>query len=187
MGKNEFERILAYAELLGITVSAGSFSERIKLQKLGYLLGAIVKKTYGDFHFYVRGPYSRSLASDYYSMSLVVKKPGTSEISSDEKKELLRLAPLLSKLSTRELEIIASLLWLKNNEKLDENAAEIRLKEIKSYLDIKDIWRGSQILKAILLKPEEFKRIMESMKDELEMWDKASAKDLEEFTKRKAV
>jgi len=49
---------------------AGSFESRLRIQKSVYLLEALgVKemKNYG-FSYYVRGPYSPSLAKDYYAL-----------------------------------------------------------------------------------------------------------------------
>ncbi len=55
--------------------------------------------------------------------------------------------PLLKDLNQRQLEIVASLLWLKESG-LDENQAENKLYELKPHLKMEEIWTGSNISKS---------------------------------------
>ena len=89
---------------------------------------------------------------------------------------------LLSNMSSDELEIVAGLLFLMQEKGLDENEAELKLRELKPQLKLEDIWRGTNTIKKLFLTSELRDKIMSELKDELDAWDtalNASLKGLE--------
>ena len=180
-----FDRLLAYLKELGVDGRADGFEQRIRIQKLAYLLGELFgRPVAGDFNFYVRGPYSHELAVQYYDRRTAHREYA---LGAGEKEELDRLKGQVGELSATMLEIMASLRWLQKVQGLREDAAERRLKEIKPYLKIEDIWWGTQLLKMFMLRKADAKRIMKGMAGEMKLWDDAAAEDWEKFVKRYRV
>jgi len=176
---DEFKLYVACLEFLGISLDIKTFQNRIKIQKLAYLLGKIFKwKFIDNFHYYIRGPYSTELAKCYYSDEY----SSQSNISiSNKMRDRLESIHFLSNSNTIMLEIMASLLYLQ--ESFDEEAAEEQLKKIKPYLKIRDIWRGTQLLKQLKLTKADAEDIMKDLKKELDEWDNASSEDFENSEK----
>ncbi len=177
---NEFELYNASLDFLGIKFDKNTFQDRIKLQKIAYLLGKVFKwKFINNFNFYIRGPYSTELTAYYYSKEHTLQ---TNVSITDKMKNRLKSLYFLKDLSVEMLEIIASLDYLQQkNKELDEEVIEEQLKNIKPYLDIKKIWRGTQLLKQFKLTKEDAVINMEDLKEELDGWDKASSEDFEKL------
>ena len=98
----------------------------------------------------------------------------------EEREELKQAMPLLKDLNQRQLEIVASLLWLKERG-LDENQAENKLYELKPHLKMEEIWIGSNIIKKLFLTEKLRVAIMSSLEKEREDWDKVSNESLHKF------
>ena len=66
--REQTKKFIAYLNLLGVKIDSRSFADRIKAQKLAYILQKLTgKQLYDDFNFYVRGPYSHELAVEYFN------------------------------------------------------------------------------------------------------------------------
>jgi uncharacterized protein YwgA len=177
------KKLIAYLNLLGVKIDSTSFADRIKAQKLAYILQKLTgKQLYNDFNFYVRGPYSHELAVEYFNSSNdFVKGISDYKITKDDYEEIERAKPLINALSQMDLEIVASLLFLKKEKGLDENIAEIELKVRKPHLKEEDIWRGSNIIKKMFLTDKMRIAIMNSLHKEMEGWDDISNENLKRF------
>jgi uncharacterized protein YwgA len=180
--KTQTEKFIAYLNLLDVKIDSDKFEYRIKAQKLAYIIQKLVGKTmYSDFSFYIRGPYSRELAKEYFDYKEdFVKGRSDSELTNEEKERIKQAMPLLKELSQRELEIVASLLYLKEKG-FDENQAEIKLKELKPHLKPEEIWRGSNTIKKLFLTEKLRATIMSSFEKETEEWDSISNESLQKF------
>ncbi len=177
------KKLIAYLNLLEVKIDSSSFESRIKAQKLAYIIQKIIgKQLYRDFNFYIRGPYSHVLAIEYFgSKEDFVKGNSNYKLGKEENEELERVKPLLNSLSQTDLEIVASLLFLRMERGMDENQAEIDLHERKPHLKLEEIWRGSIIVKKLFLTEKLRVAIMNSLKGEMEEWDSVSNESLKKF------
>ncbi len=180
--KNETKKFIAYLNLLDVKIDSDKFEYRIKAQKLAYIIQKLIGKTlYADFNFYIRGPYSRELAKEYFDYKDdFANVRNATQLSKEETDELKQAIPILRELNQRELEIIASLLWLKDKG-LDENQAENKLHELKPHLKLEDIWTGSNTIKKLFLTEKLRVAIMNSLEKETEEWDSISNEGLRKF------
>ena len=180
--KTQTEKFIAYLNLLDVKIDSDKFEYRIKAQKLAYIIQKLVGKTmYSDFSFYIRGPYSRELAREYFEYKKDFKE-GKTEVglTNEENEEIDQTIPLLKSLNQRQLEIVASLLYLQDKG-LDENKAENKLNELKPHLKMEEIWMGSNIIKKLFLTEKLRAEIMSSLGEETEEWDRASNEGLRKF------
>ena len=181
--KTETKKLIAYLNLLDVKIDSGSFASRIKAQKLAYIIQKLINaKLYDDFNFYIRGPYSHTLAQEYFDNHQEFAK-GTSDYkpTNVEYEEIERVKPLLDSLSQNDLEIIASLLFLRKEGRLDENDAELELSRRKPHLKQEDIWRGSNIIKKLFLTEKLRVAIMDSLQKEMKEWNELSNEVLRKF------
>ena len=176
-------RLIAYLDALGINIDKNIFESRIKAQKMAYILQTVLgTKLYEDFNFYIRGPYSRKLAAEYFSDSSGFKE-GKSDypLTKPESEEIERIRPTIMILTTTDLEIVASLLYLRKELHLDEENAEQALHERKPHLKLEDIWRGTNTIKKLFLTSQLREKLMKSIKDEMKDWDELSNESLNKF------
>ena len=181
--KDQTKRLIAYLNLLGVKIDSDSFASRIRAQKLAYIIQKIIdKQLYDDFNFYIKGPYSPELAREYFS-SRDDFANGNSDYKpiNEEYEELERIKPLLGSLSLTDLEIVASLLFLRKERSLDENQAETELLERKPHLKIENIWKGTTIIKKLFLTEKHRDALMASLKEETGGWVSASNESLKKF------
>jgi uncharacterized protein YwgA len=175
---DEIRRLAAYMKELGVEVNVKSFASRIKLQKFAYILGVLLDDKLYDFEFYIRGPYSRPLAREYYeNENLFSKDPGY-KLSQKEKEVLDRIKPIAKDLTPTELEIMASLLYIEKKEGYKEDAAINALIGRKSYLKIEEIVYALNKLKQMMLSKEEEVRLLAILSKEMKPFENASASDL---------
>ncbi len=181
--KNQTKKFIAYLNLLDVKIDSNKFEYRIKAQKLAYIIQKLIgTPLYRDFNFYIRGPYSRELAKEYFELKEDFEKGRSDsvELTKEEKEDIKHALPLLKGLSQKELEIVASLLYLQDKG-LDENHAEIKLNELKPHLKLEEIWRGSNIIKKLFLTEKLRAAIMSSLEKETEEWDSISNEGLQNF------
>ncbi len=178
--KEQTRKLIGYLNLLGVKIDSDRFDSRIKAQKLTYIIQKIIgKQLYGDFNFYIRGPYSRELARDYFgNKEDFVNGKSDYKPTKEEYGEIERVKPLLETLNQTDLEIVASLLFLERDRGFDENKAEIELNSRKPHLKMEDIWRGTNTIKKLFLTEKLRETIMNSLKSEMEEWDNISNESL---------
>lgn len=100
--------------------STKNFDNRLKIQKLVYIL----KKYFGDtnyfgynYNLYLRGPYSKDLAEAYY---VIGDEDISAADSSDLPANVLKMIDVLKGIDPFKLEIMATLLFLKENNSLED-------------------------------------------------------------------
>ena len=177
------KRLIAYLNVLGVKIDKNLFASRIKAQKMAYILQKLLDTAlYADFNFYIKGPYSRKLALEYFANSddFAIGK-SSYRLTKPEAEGLEKVKPLLSGLSIIDLEIIASLLDLRMEMHLDEEEAEKTLHERKPYLRLGDIWRGTNTIKKLFLTDQLREKLMKSLKGEMKDWDELSNEGLNKF------
>ena len=177
--KSQTKRFIVYLNLLGVRINSGEFESRVKAQKLAYIIQTITNKQLYEFNFYIKGPYSRELAKEYFEckQDFETGNSGDYKLLREETEEIKRVKPLVNGLSQSDLEIVASLLYIREGG-FDENQAEVKLKELKPHLKIEDIWKGTNTIKKLLLSDKLKAIIMSSLEKETEEWDSLSNESL---------
>jgi len=110
-----------------------SLTQRIKSQKMQYLLQEAGLSTKYTYSLYLLGPYSPGLAQDLYKFEKEKKKTAptvkyTSQILEDK---FLKFKVFVTDLTTRDLELLATYHWLIKIAHLSIAQAKTKLKELK--------------------------------------------------------
>lgn len=117
-----------------------SLEDRIRLQKVVYLVQSIGIDLGYSYGWYVRGPYSSSLADDYYDM------PNEDAIKARTLKDSARqrLKPLAGLIGSKHkpielsktewLELVASVRFLEREARLAPEAVERKIQQTKAKL-----------------------------------------------------
>jgi len=148
------ERIIKLAgvlKLFGKDADMSSYDNRLILQKIVYILKCRGVGLDYFFGWYIRGPYSCSLATDGYVLS---NKPyiGPSMIPDEEARTVKEVKETLGEdmKNGKKMEIIASLLFLKNECRfLDDAGLVERLRGRKPWLTESEIQEGLEKLKKV--------------------------------------
>ncbi len=182
--RKDLEKIAVYMRALGISPDVDAFSDRIKIQKFAYLFEKLFPRELSyKFLFMIRGPYCRELTDDYYAD----KKIFTSSLQYHMKEETGEIERLkdegMGRLTSEQLEIMASMLYLKDQDGMNEDAAIKKLLELKSYFKLDEVISGLNKLKEFMLTDAERKRLLPILEKEMVQFDKASAADLRAFEK----
>jgi uncharacterized protein YwgA len=136
------DKILRIMSNIG-DIRLGHFNDRMYLQKLGYLIQKVENEYPYDFSWYLRGPYSSSLASSLF----LHEEKGTYEkpakLSESENKTKEKINELLGKNNDAySLELYASLWYLMSGSKVStkekDEILRIMCKE-KPHFDKKNI------------------------------------------------
>lgn len=186
MNNENIIKVADWITELGISIDVNEFSSRIKIQKLTFLLSTLFnEKMYKDFTFFTRGPYSKNLESDYYSNKEIFNEQHRpAKVSEKEREELERLKSSgVKEISAEQFEIMASLLYLKEIEKLDEQAAIEELMKRKSYLKLQDVVSGLNKLKQFMLTEKDRKELLKMLEKEMKPFEDASLADARDFLK----
>lgn len=129
-------------EIVGLDLSVGNFADRLKTQKVIYLLRLnpeFRKQLPYGYSMYLHGPYSPELASVYYTSS---KKVRSKKVKVSFKS--LEYGKKIASLSNHELELMATL-----NETMRVNKGKIRPTEaIDLVCDIKPQFNKSDVSQA---------------------------------------
>lgn len=140
MGKAELVKLI---KILGIRaerlVNPSSLEDRLRLQKAVFLLKHLNVEPFTNysFSFYLRGPYSPDLASEYYDLKDV--KPAPVEMS-EEVSELLRW---FVSHPADWLEVASSIISIK------ERYPEMNSREVYSLLRLSKPWVGQSFFKRV--------------------------------------
>lgn len=159
-----------YFSLLGLRMDPSKFEVRLRIQKISYILQNVLGKSSFGFSFYIRGPYSRALALEYFTHPNEFMNPKVGEkVSEADRGEIERIKPLILELNVMQLEIIASLIYLRQTS--DEETAEKELHRLKPYLKLEDLWSGTTKVKMLFLTEKLRSKLLASMKDKMDDWD----------------
>lgn len=132
-------------DALGIAPSVDGFGQRKSMQKGIYLAQRLGAELGHDFSWYVYGPYSTSLARQYFKLAEVLKSQGRGDLDTYELSQPVRTR-LENAMTTIKggkpvglsleswLELIASYDYLVKKSGLDDGAARQRLSTTKGHL-----------------------------------------------------
>jgi uncharacterized protein YwgA len=144
-------KLAGVLKLFGKSADMSSYDNRLILQKIIYILKCKGVRLDYFFGWYIRGPYSCSLAADGYFLS---NEPLTHSprIAEEEVKTVKEVKEALGEdiKDGKKMEIIASLLFLKNECRfLDDASLVERLKGRKPWLEENEISESLEKLKMI--------------------------------------
>ncbi len=178
-------KIVSYLDALGIKGIniEKDYDSRIKVQKVAFIMDTLVGELkFNDFYFRIKGPYSKTLTEEYFVYHSAFNSKPTHELDDKEKVQIDKILEVMANhLDSESLEIVASLLYLKENEHLGYEEAELELMKRKPHLSEEAIWHGGNLLKALLLTDERKMEHMRAVAKEMESLDDASNKDMKSF------
>lgn len=127
-------------EELGINPSVEDLSKRLILQKVVFLAQTAGIPLGHSFNWYVKGPYSPSLASSYYELQDYLGDEVTLEFNDDVKETLRTLQRMISKhqhegqIDPDWVEALGSIAFLINrSDKTQEQAFEV-MERVKKHI-----------------------------------------------------
>lgn len=132
------------------------FDERLKLQKLIYLLQAFGVYLGYDFSWYLRGPYCSLLAHNGFSLEEIYDKiPKDIKLKDKEdQKKFYRFQNFVKAKTVDDLEIAASIHYLKNvrGKSMDDERIKEKVSKKQDRFTIEqvgEIWRDLKNLRII--------------------------------------
>ena len=179
------KRLISYLIFLEKRIVIRRFDSRLEAQKLAFILGQVANKKslYDDFNFYLKGPYSHKLAVEYFTYKREFEDPtALIKLETTELEALKRVKGFINSLDSQSLEILASLLYLREIDGLDENEAEQKLYGLKPHLSWESIYTGTNNLKILMLTEERRKELMAGIEEDMSAWDRLSDEALAQFS-----
>lgn len=166
-----FEKVIAVIDYLGLNPNIDEYNWRFLVQKITFLAQSLGVSTDYGFTPYVKGPYSPSLADDYYSQNANLSAHRTNyQLTPSEIQSLDRIreyCDLEGDLAL--LESISTFVYLINQESLsNDDEIVVRFKALKPYLSNLNLIIGLTKAKQLLFKEE---YLTEELKQEMDDWD----------------
>ena len=134
MDSERIARTLRVLNQLGIKPVMTSFSTRLRVQKILYLLQELGLQTGWKFSWYIRGPYSPDLAHELFEHHEKAVKELREE--EDEKKSIRQFREKFgdSALSAQQLEAAAAIIYVAKSTGLRSASLAVRVSKEKPYL-----------------------------------------------------
>lgn len=171
------EKVIAILKAIGFSPKIGNFEDRLKLQKIVYLLQKKGLTTGYHYDLNVRGPYSNELTKEYFQLHRDFDSLNTPcKLSEKEGAWALEFKELFE-LNSGILEAAATYAYFVLDRHLSALEALKTLKSLKPYLTDTQVALGTNKAKQFVIPPSE-KDIAE-MKAEFAPLELASAMDLE--------
>ncbi|MFH1751847.1 MAG: hypothetical protein ABH821_02820 [archaeon] len=166
-------KVIAVLKELGFKPKIESFEDRLKLQKLVFLLQLKGIKTGFNYSLYVRGPYSPELTEELFKERNKLKELKTREkLSIKEQEKIKEFKELFKKLKPSLLEIAATYAYFAFKLNQDPITATKNLKNLKPFYSEPLIAVGASKAKELLFKPTE--KELSEMLAEFKPWQEAS-------------
>lgn len=171
------DKVIACLKALGsFKPSIGSFEDRLKIQKIVYLLELKGIKTGFAYKLYVRGPYSPGLTQEIYRRQADFERLHTGVALSQKDEKAVQELKELFGLKTSLLEVAATYAYYVAVEKQDSITALKSVKKLKPFFTEAQIAVGISNAKQYLFPPTEEQT--KAMLKEHEAWERASLEDL---------
>lgn len=145
-----------FREIYGKEFEATKSSDRIKIQKIIYILKSMGTDYGYKFSWYLRGPYSSSLANDCYKLAKDKKIIITRyALNKNERKNIKKLIELLGTTlkNSNKTELLVSLLFLREEYSYVEDELVTQLEIRKPYYSDSEIGKTLPIVNSILGRP----------------------------------
>ena len=130
------------------TGSLDTLPERVRSQKVQYFAQLFGVSPAYSYNLYLRGPYSPDLAWDLYQFKESGQSAPTERFVSDELEgKFKQLESFIKEKSVRQLELVATLHWLRNVATLNAEEAERKLRELKNANEEELRWATEELKK----------------------------------------
>jgi len=172
---DDLDRVIASLRFLNLRPNIHEYRWRFLTQKTTYLAQALGLRTRYQFTRYVAGPYSPSLAVDYYANSERVNALATEYQLTPHETEVLqkieRCCDLYHDMNL--MECTSTVVYLlKESPEIMEADLLARIKKLKPFLNDSIHVIGISKAKELLFKPE---YLTANLKREINMWEQAKA------------
>jgi len=179
---DDFKKIITILKYLDVKINAPSdsmnFESRMILQKLTYICQSIGMVMRYTFNLYIYGPYSPTLAADYYKNPQLIKQSvSSSDLNQQEIKACKKLKQhlvshdLFQAHKVEFLEAVATLFYFKNlNSNYNDDELFKKTKENKPYLRDRIIIIALNVVKELIFDKDQ---VTSDLKQELDIWEKA--------------
>lgn len=171
-------KAIACLKALGFKPSVGDFEDRLKVQKVIYLLKLKGVDAGFKYNLYVRGPYSPDLTQEIYSNSAGFEGLHTGARLTQKEAEIVHELKERFEMKSSLLEVAATYGYYVAEEGLDPIAALKSVKRLKPFFSEAQIAVGISQAKEFLFRPP--KEEEEAMRKEHAVWEKASLQDMED-------
>jgi len=161
------KKLIACLKYLNIPLDLNSFHDRLKLQKVSFMLKNMGIGLNYEFRLYFYGVYSQELYKDSleFARGVLELKSGY-RINEDERAVLEKLKEALAE--NNEALDVAVVIIYKNLVYEDTAKVIAEIKKIKPHVSEEEIFDGINMAKRLLFKEEYF---TDEIKQELELWD----------------
>jgi len=169
---DDLDRVIAALRFLELRPNIASYKWRFIIQKVAYLAQALGMGTSYYFTIYVAGPYSTSLAHDYYDHANQVNSLETEYVLTSEENAILRKIRACCDMFQNPIlmECTSTITYLmKQFPELTDDEVFARIKSLKSYLSEYVCVIGMAKAKELLFRPEYF---TEELRREIDEWDR---------------
>lgn len=180
--KDEFEKVLTAIHYWNLNLKDPSESEnfesRMVLQKLTYIAQILGIQTTYPFNFYIYGPYSPTLADDYYQFSHLISEQKKPPSPHEQQEKILKAIQkyvlshsLFQHHRTEFLEALATLFYFKtvNPDNMEDELFK-KTRESKPFLKDRIIIIALNVLKELLFD----KRVLTpELRKEINLWERA--------------
>lgn len=167
---NDLDKVIASLKFLGLKLDIRTYHGRFLAQKTAHLAQTLGLQTRYYFTIYVAGPYSPSLARDYYANQAKINALETEyELTADDKIVLEKIRASSDLYEDLDLmECTATVLHLmKENPSLKDGDIIAKIHELKKHLNDATCVIGISKAKELLFKPE---YLTEKVKEEIRCW-----------------
>ncbi len=148
-------KVIACFKEMGVHPNLGDFSSRLVMQKTVYLLEKMGVNLGYSYGLYVHGPYSPALTRALYGHKDQVQSlENPAPLGEAERKAALKILNATN-LKPSQLEIAATLAFFRQEQKMTEDDAVRKLKEIKPFYSDVEVVLGQNAYKLLFYKPTE--------------------------------
>ncbi len=174
-----FEKVLACFKEMDFHPKLSEFEDRLRMQKLVFLLQKVGVDCGFKFALNARGPYSIGLADQFFTHKQeLAKLDAGCKLSSTEKKEVAEVKKIFG-LKAAHLEAGTTYLYLTDEEKLEPYEAFKRVKKLKPFISDGDLAVGVSKAKELTFKPTE--EDLKWLREENKLWDRLSGDGLKDW------
>jgi len=168
---DDFKKVAALVNHLGLEIDPKVYKGRFLLQKLTYLAQVVGISTDYVFTTYVKGPYSKPLADDYYAHpELIYSEDSEYQLNQEEIDSAQKLISYCDFNGSLELlESTSTFAIIMNQTSYsDDNEINHKFKIKKPHITNKQRIIGLNKAKQLLFKEE---YLTDELKEEMDLWD----------------
>jgi len=161
------KKLIACLKYLNMPLDLNSFHDRLKLQKVSFMLKNMGIGLNYEFRLYFYGVYSQELYIDSLEFKNgFIGLKSDYQLNEGERAVLEKLKGALAE--NNEALDVAVVIIYKNLVYEDTAKVIAEIKKIKPHVSEEEIFDGINVAKRLLFKPEYF---TDEIKQELELWD----------------